>query len=279
MLTVVVILGGCRDEDNVQAPDFYTPVVLLATEVTGTVWVQQDLDSESFSFVLNEENFDGASDGHKFFVGRSGATSTLLDVTLLVSRNGGTPAEVATFQAADLPANVSITPNQVASALGISLSDLAGGDGLTISYEYNIDANNSGTILELGTPGNDYCGGTTNEGEFCTLNVSIICSPVIADPPGDYQINFFDSYGDGWNGAAIRVIADGVATDYTLDSGSDGSTIVTVPDGVSTLTFEFVSGDWDSEVTFTLISPKGNVISSGGPSPAVGELLLDLCLE
>lgn len=116
-------------------------------------------------------------------------------------------------------------------------------------------------------------------GSNCELGWIVICASEIADPPGDYTIVFNDSYGDGWNDAAIRVVVDGVATDYTLDAGSTGTTVVTVPPGTQTLTFEFVSGDWDSEVTFTITSPKGNVIASGGPSPTEGELTLDLCKE
>ncbi len=113
----------------------------------------------------------------------------------------------------------------------------------------------------------------------CKIDWTIVCADAIAEPPGDYIIVMNDSYGDGWNGAAIRVVEDGTETDYTLDSGSSTTITVTVPDGVSTLTFEFISGDWDSEVTFTITSPKGNVIAKGGPSPGVGEITLDLCKE
>ncbi len=109
--------------------------------------------------------------------------------------------------------------------------------------------------------------------------IPLVCATEIFDAPGDWVIEFNDSYGDGWNGAAIRVIADGVATDYTLDDGSSTTTVVSIPDGTSTLFFEFVSGDWDSEVTFTITSPKGNVVVAGGPSPAEGPLVLDLCKE
>lgn len=116
-------------------------------------------------------------------------------------------------------------------------------------------------------------------GANCSVDFGVVCATVIEDPPGDYTINMVDSYGDGWNGAAIRVVVDGVGTNYTIDDGAAGTEVVTVPPGTSTLTFEFVSGDWDSEVTFTIVSPKGNVIAKGGPSPTPGELTLDLCKE
>ena len=113
----------------------------------------------------------------------------------------------------------------------------------------------------------------------CAVNFAAVCSQIIAAPAGDWTINMTDTYGDGWNGAAIRVVVDGVATNYTLANGSSGVKVVTVPPGTTTLTFEFVSGDWDSEVIFSIVSSKGNTIAKGGPSPPVGVLTLDLCKE
>ena len=116
-------------------------------------------------------------------------------------------------------------------------------------------------------------------GANCSVNFAAVCSQVIAEPAGDWTINMTDTYGDGWNGGAIRVTVDGVATDYTLDDGSSGVTVVAVPPGTTTLTFAYVSGDWDSEVIFSIVSAKGNTIAKGGPSPPIGILTLDLCKE
>jgi hypothetical protein len=111
------------------------------------------------------------------------------------------------------------------------------------------------------------------------VNWAAVCSLVIAAPAGDWTIAMTDTYGDGWNGAAIKVIVDGVGTNYTIANGSSNTEIVTVPGGTTTLQFEFVSGDWDSEVIFTITSPNANVVAKGGPSPPVGILTLDLCKE
>lgn len=116
-------------------------------------------------------------------------------------------------------------------------------------------------------------------GANCAVNWQAVCSQVIAQPAGDWTINMKDAYGDGWNGAGITAVVDGVKTTYTLDDGASGSTVVSVPDGTETLTWEFVKGDWDSEVTFDIVSAKGNVIAKGGPSPAAGVLTLNLCAE
>ena len=119
-------------------------------------------------------------------------------------------------------------------------------------------------------------------GSNCSVAFGVVCAEEITDPGangGVYEISMTDTYGDGWNGAAIRVIIDGAPTDYTLLAGSSGVTPVLVPADATTLTFEFISGDWDSEVIFSIKSPKGNVIASGGPSPAAGKIKLNLCNE
>jgi hypothetical protein len=76
-----------------------------------------------------------------------------------------------------------------------------------------------------------------------------------------------DSYGDGWNGASIAVTSEGVTTSYSTD-GSSTTFDIAVTDGAD-YSFEFFSGDWDSEITYTLTTPDGTVFSDG-PSPAVG---------
>jgi hypothetical protein len=116
----------------------------------------------------------------------------------------------------------------------------------------------------------------------CSVDFAVSCAPEIVNPGangGVYTIEMTDTYGDGWNGAAIRVIIDGVETDYTIDDGASAVTLVTVPPTATTLTFEFVSGDWDSEVIYAIKSPKGNVIAKAGPSPAEGPIKLNLCKE
>jgi hypothetical protein len=113
----------------------------------------------------------------------------------------------------------------------------------------------------------------------CKKSWSVVCAETIENPSGDYVISMQDSYGDGWNGAAVDVNIDGVVTNVTIDSGASGTQTISVPNGSSSITFDFVSGDWDSEVTFQIRSPKNNIIADAGPSPAAGPIKLDLCKE
>ncbi|MEQ8574111.1 MAG: hypothetical protein RIB63_08620, partial [Fulvivirga sp.] len=116
-------------------------------------------------------------------------------------------------------------------------------------------------------------------GSNCQISWIVECGQVIADPSQTYTLALQDSYGDGWNGGALAVIVDGVATEYTIDDGSSEVYPVVVPDGATSVQFEYISGDWDSEVTFSVTTEKGNVIAKYGPSPPVGILTLDLCKE
>ncbi|MEQ9300888.1 MAG: hypothetical protein RIF33_20105, partial [Cyclobacteriaceae bacterium] len=171
LLSASFILSSCEDEDVLGFPDFTVPVILLATNVTGDFdW--SDLSNSTYSFTLGEENFDGAADGHKFYVGRSGTVSTLQDVTLFITYDGETSV-LQTLQGSELPTTVSVTAAEATSLTGADISMLSKGDGFLITYEYNIDSNNSGNIVNVGTPGADYCGGFTNEGEFCSLNIPV----------------------------------------------------------------------------------------------------------
>jgi hypothetical protein len=148
-------------------------------------------------------------------------------------------------------------------------------DKLTVIWHFTAS---DGRVFKAWSP--SVC--TEFPGSNCSVDFSVVCAEEIENPGangGVYEISMTDTYGDGWNGAAIRVIIDGTPTDYTLLVGSSGVTNVTVPESATTLTFEFVSGDWDSEVLFSIKSPKGNVIASGGPSPAPGKIKLNLCNE
>ena len=82
-----------------------------------------------------------------------------------------------------------------------------------------------------------------------------------------WTIEGVDTYGDGWNGASIDVTVDGVTTSYAVDA--DAATfVVGVPVG-STYSFEFVSGDWDGEIEYTITDGNGNVFADAY-YPAVG---------
>jgi len=65
---------------------------------------------------------------------------------------------------------------------------------------------------------------------------------------GTFTINGSDSWGDGWNGASVDFIIDGVKQSFTLSDGASGTGVIEVPASATTLAVQFSSGAWDSEV-------------------------------
>jgi hypothetical protein len=89
-----------------------------------------------------------------------------------------------------------------------------------------------------------------------------------------------DSYDDGWQGGYISVKVDGVETQVMIPSGTPGTlqTIINVPPGAVTLTFDWVKGNYDSENSFKITSPKGNTVANVS-GPSAGPIKLNLCKE
>ncbi|MBR1990874.1 MAG: hypothetical protein IJ986_01195, partial [Bacteroidales bacterium] len=89
-----------------------------------------------------------------------------------------------------------------------------------------------------------------------------------------YTIQMHDSYGDGWNGGYITVNG----TTYTC-SGSSTTAAVTLTHGVSA-SFVWTSGSWDSEVSYSILDPDGNVVySASSPSNGQTFTVTPYCVE
>ena len=119
-------------------------------------------------------------------------------------------------------------------------------------------------------------------GANCTFSWAVVCSQVIPIAPGTIQITGTESYGDGWNGALIEVYIDGVVTQELAIDASTGLDPVTwdiVLDGSEeSISFAFVSGAYDSEITFEILYIDGTTtIASWGPSPPAGNVVVNLC--
>ncbi len=169
---------------------------------------------------------------------------------------------------------INVLASEVVASLGLDpQADLDGGDVMRFRLALNLS---DGTVFSSGNLEGNVTGAFFNSPFSYPL--TFICIPP-APITGDWSIDMQDSFGDGWNNAAIRVTADGTATDYTFETGSTASFVVSIPDGTETLSWEFVSGAFDSEVTFQIFAPSGNLVANLGPSPAVGEIALNLCNE
>ena len=99
----------------------------------------------------------------------------------------------------------------------------------------------------------------------CGGSSSILLSAQTSTSSASFTINMFDSFGDGWNGNQITILADGapVLSNATVASGSSASATFDAPQG-STLTATWVAGSWQGEVSFDILDASGAVIYNGG---------------
>jgi hypothetical protein len=81
-----------------------------------------------------------------------------------------------------------------------------------------------------------------------TFDVQVVCDGSL--------LTMVDSYGDGWNGAALTI--NGV--DYTIETGASATACV---DLSGCVIMSWTSGAWDSETSWTFAGQEG----SGGSSP------------
>lgn len=73
----------------------------------------------------------------------------------------------------------------------------------------------------------------------------------------DITITMQDSYGDGWNGASIKVYdGDDLLGTATIANGASGSETISAPD-MTDISLVWVSGDYDSEAAFTVTNGIG----------------------
>ncbi|EAQ99960.1 hypothetical protein [Maribacter sp. HTCC2170] len=184
------------------------------------------------------------------------------DVSTFVSNSNGLPE--TTFD---------IGISDATTALGLDLGDIEGGDQFLFWVVINMQ---DGTKFEKGNSGDS----VTGELFFSSPMVytgSVVC--ILPMPPaGDWIIEMVDSYGDGWDGAFITATINGTGTDYTATDFGTNHT-VNVPQGSSSLIFTYTPGNFESEHSFTIKAPSGNIVSEQGPGPTAGEITLNLCNE
>lgn len=270
-----LLISSCDDGDKVidTVFDETTRGAILRTIEADGIFDRFDT-STTYGFTFEEQDYE---DG-----------DLLEKVDLYISFEDNTEANgdstvdeilIETFLPADftdgefgLPrASYETTLANALSQLGLVEGDFDGGDAIQFRLIL--------TLTDGRTFTNDDSTGTIT-GSF--FNAPYFYAPIIkCIPPapvaGEYTIEMEDSYGDGWNGASIDVVIDGVETSYTLDSGSAGSQTFTVPEGTAEFTLAFSSGDWDGEITYEIIAPTGELALSDGPTPAVGVQTLNIC--
>ena len=168
-------------------------------------------------------------------------------------------------------ANIQVNMGDALTALGITSDDLYGGDVFIIRFALNLT---DGRVYSSDTVGSAIAGSSAFLSPF-RYSAAVVCPPL----PGQWIIDMQDSYGDGWNGAKMAVTVGSTTTEYTITTGFDAQYIIDVPTGTAALVFNYSPGDWESEVTWQITSPQGEVVADEGPDPPTGpvKLTLDFC--
>ena len=93
----------------------------------------------------------------------------------------------------------------------------------------------------------------------------------------DYSIAMHDAWGDGWNGGQVVVVLDGDTTTLEPPAGAGGNvatsdtTTFSVTDGAA-MEIWWVSGAWDSEVSFEIYTNLGVPVFAQAAGPSAGQL-------
>jgi len=279
-----IILGfmSCEDEDKARIAPYSDEIqgaffrtvnaggVINRTDIAGSTYsITGELVSNSAADVSNVEIMvefvDRTTDGDPDTDDDKSIDAVLVstaDVASLTNNANGLPE-----------ASFSVSISDATTALGLDLGDIDGGDQFLFWVVINMA---DGTKYEKINSGDS----VTGELFFSSPMVytgSVVC--ILPTPPtGDWIIEMVDSYGDGWDGAFITATIDGTGTDYTA-TGTGTDHTINVPPGSTSLVFTYTPGAFESEHSYTIKAPSGNIVAQQGPGPTAGEITLNLCNE
>ena len=289
LLSFLTVLISCTESENTidfVLENFEQGAVIRTISSEGD-YNFYDTENSVFSATIEEHDIeDGA---------------LMQSVEIYVSLNGGAEALFQTLQPGEfttgptgLPrTNINVSFADAVSSLGLNSSQYTGGDAINIRLKLNLtDGRSFSSENVTGSMTGSYFASPYS------YNMVIKCIPLSA-VPGIYTFNMSDSYGDGWQGSHIKVTVDGTTTYYGIPSpyesdadrnallepfsGNDsgGTAKLTIPEGASTMSFEWNSGDYPSECAYTIEYTKldgtGQQTAFNESSVAAGTKVLSIC--
>ena len=252
LVLVGIAIVACEDKDknplNVfELEDSKAPYVRIL--VDETIVAKGDLASSSFTGTVDDPSDNVAS----------------WELSVSIESGGVATDTVMLTTVTQFPSDISIAYTDIASALGITVDDISGGDFIRFLGK---STGTDGTVTTL----ENYSANVTGQPEQLqafNFIVLVKCSAISdATVPGTWIIDMQDLYGDGWDGAFVTFEIDGVATNYTFTSGDAATFNVNVPAGTSSLVISYTSGAFEEEHVYTIQTPDGDVRGPFGPNPA-----------
>ncbi|GGD71430.1 hypothetical protein [Maribacter cobaltidurans] len=191
----------------------------------------------------------------------------------------GTPTDTVNFgsEINSFPTTLNINVTDIATALGVQISDIGFGDTFTF---LGTAINDAGTLygperLSFNSTTKEISGGNNTNDLFdeqgyrnaFNFGFAIPCPQEMGNIEGDWILDMQDLYGDGWDGAFVTFTIDGTATTYTVPSGSATVHVVNVPAGTNSLVVSYTPGSFEEEHVYTVEKPDGTVLGPFGPNP------------
>ena len=273
--SLLMISFSCTENDNVidTVLDYETGAILRTISVENQLLNASDPNS-LFSVIIEEQDEqDGA------LLQEVRVLVELRDLTTDFTTPATGEVLVQTIPASEfttgpvgLPrTQVNMAFGDAATALGLPLDPETGynpGDIFIVKLELVLT---DGRVF-----GANSAAGIITGGFFSSpfqYNALLTCSPM----SGDYTINMFDSYGDGWQttsggdgGEGLTIDMDGVVTsvamcsqwgsyDFECTPTNDGYTataIVNIPAGTQSAIWNF-PGDYYGEISVQIVAPNG----------------------
>ncbi len=132
----------------------------------------------------------------------------------------------------------------------------------------DLDALENGTAYNVRVRAN--MGDGNVSGWVNTTFTTLLCDP---EDMGEITYDLKDSYGDGWSGNAIEIVAPNglVVASLTITSGSTASGTVALCHGIE-YTIRWKAGSYPSECSYTLTGPDGAEIVKGAGTTTSGTL-------
>ncbi len=86
-----------------------------------------------------------------------------------------------------------------------------------------------------------------------------------------YTLTMHDSYGDGWNGANLEIIINGLSIGTFSASGVGSVEYISVCND-DALELIYSSGDYENENSYEVQDASWNIVFQDGPTPAIGSV-------
>lgn len=274
ILAVSLSVIACEDGDKVfdEITDNETRGAVLRTVNFDTNEIA--IGSSDFSFDVDLEIQDQENgtlvDNIEVFLSFTDNTIETGEPDLSASEVmiGNIPSSEFTIGEFGLPrTSFSVPFATMLSTFGLQSSDIfvTGGDQFTLRFELVLNdgrrysvADNSGTLTQTFF---------SSPFQYTTI---VVCPP-LAPSPGTWTINMTDDFGDGWNGASFDITIDDTVFNIALEDGTEGMETIEVPEGASSISIIFNSGEWDPEIGATIVSSTGTTIVEFIPDPAQGQ--------